>query len=101
MNKLEEEFKDLIYLNSSKDDGKYFLNLAQLDQVGEQSAKMTTNITTKFLLWVLKSCNYNKERGFREYFAFWADILRVEPNQTLKTYTAEELFEIFLKNERY
>jgi hypothetical protein len=52
MNKLEEEFKDSIYLNGSKDDGKYFLTLSQLEQVGKESVQITTDVAIKFAEWV-------------------------------------------------
>ena len=108
MNKLEEEFKDSIYLNDSKDDGKYVLSLSQLDQVGKEAKQITTDVAIKFLEW----CNEpvyraSGELGFRsrvnaqfpdykEYIIIDQTGYSILPKG--KFLTSEELFEYFINN---
>lgn len=80
--KLEEEIKDSIYLNGTKDDGKYSLNLEQLEQVGKESVQTMQDVAIKFLTFVESNYYYNS--------GCWLDC------DTDKTISRQDLFNKFI-----
>ena len=84
MNKLEEEIKDSIYMNGSKDDGKYILTLSQLEQVGREAKIITTDVAVKFLTFMENNYYYNS--------GCWLNC------ETDEVKAKKEIFEEFINN---
>ena len=89
MNKLEEEIKDSIYMNGSKDDGNYILTLSQLEQVGREAKIITTDVAVKFAEFL---CTYpDKNRNVH------GEILHAKSKYD-DADTTKNLFDEFINN---